>query len=251
MLAQIWGRTRGLSARVGLGGLDVVVAASRESRESEKRWHRSRVLPLCGCVTIVAWALPRGLGRRVSRCGTVGGCHRRRSLPRRRYPLRSVRRRPRSASYHRRPSPSPISSDNTDGHTQHGIAVDIFRHDEMVSFLRWCCRRRMAWAAERLLHYTLRTHIAIFLLRLSSQTMFISIRKWLVLAACLTGQFCVHGNERGGVGSGIRGGTDAASAGSNSGEVRIMRISRLLLCCVKPLKSSLLAVSSHQAGRGR
>ena len=155
--------------------------------------------------------------------------------------------------HHCRPSPSPTSSEKH-GRTHRAITITPLsalpgsvsspaRHRRQ----RWCCPQRMAWVAERLLYYTLCTHIAIFLLRLSSQTMFISIRKWLVLAACLTGHFCVHGNERGGVGSGIRGGTGAASAGSNGGEVRIIpMISRILLCCVKPIKSSLLAVSLHQ-----
>jgi hypothetical protein len=72
----------------------------------------------------------------------------------------------------------------------------------------------------------------------SLQAMFVLFSsKWLVLVACLTSYVGVLGNEHDGVGSGIRGaGADAVTAGPKDGEVRIIRISRILPCCVKPLK---------------
>jgi hypothetical protein len=90
-------------------------------------------------------------------------------------------------------------------------------------------------ATEQLL-FTLRTHISIFYCN-SRQAMFIFGSKWLVLVACLTSNVGVLGNELDGVGSGIRGaGADAATAGPKDGEVRIIRISCILLCCVKSPK---------------
>ena len=82
-------------------------------------------------------------------------------------------------------------------------------------------------ATEQLL-FTLRTHISIFYCN-SRQAMFIFGSKWLVLVACLTSNVGVLGNE-------LDGGADAATAGPKDGEVRIIRISCILLCCVKSPK---------------